>query len=81
MDVLERGIAFGVGLVCNLSEVECVIWKVNDLFIGFNGDFQTVLFEDLANAFLKVFCCPLCPVESYIMFRFLTTLGEEGAAH
>ena len=55
MDVLERGVGFRVGLVCSLGEVECNIQKVNNVFVGFDGDSQAVLFEDMANAFFDAF--------------------------
>ena len=45
MDVLERGVGFRVGLVCILGEVECDIQKVNNVFVGFDGDSQEGLVQ------------------------------------
>ena len=38
MDVLECSVRFCVGLVGVLSQVECDIQEVNDLFVGVDGD-------------------------------------------
>ena len=62
MDVLEHGIGFRVGLVCILREVECDIQKVNNVFVGFDGDSQAVLFEDIANALFDTFGSSWCAV-------------------
>ena len=61
-DVLERGVGFRVGLVCILGEVECDIQKSNNVFVGFDGDSQAVLFEDMANTLFDAFGSSWCAV-------------------
>ena len=56
------GVGIFVRLVCILGEFECDIQKVNDLFVGFNGDSQSVLSEDKANTSFNALCCSWCAV-------------------
>ena len=62
VDVLEHGVGFHVVLVCILCEVEYDIQKVNNVFFGFDGDSQAVLFEDMANALFDAFGSSWCAV-------------------
>ena len=52
MNILKHGVGFSVGLVCILGKIECDIQKVNNLLVCFNCDFQSMVFENMANAFL-----------------------------
>ena len=46
-NVLKRSVGFSVWLVCVLGKIECDIQKVNNLLVGFDCDFQSVLFSTM----------------------------------
>ena len=90
VNVLKRGVGFSVGLVCVLGKIECDIQKVNNLFVDFDCDFQSFVFEDAAKTLFDVFCnlwCGICygkavvSVESYVLSECLWNLGKKKATH